>query len=420
MVFAYMVNAKNKEITETNKAIEIAVNELKNDTIKPDTDSMGHNVKVMDSPKEIDVLDSARKASDNALFIVEGKEVSKDEFLKYAEKNQKNKDFTLSYSTADMQSDNEHLVYGEKEKLGVFSADNISDLTKNAKKYHQIIKKYNPKWYNDKILNNKYGKIEAEKQIEKAVARVNSPEFKKRIADAEKSAEEAVIRVNSPEFKKRIADAEKRAEEAVAKVNSPEFRKRIADAEKLAQVSVDNIGKIYSEADFHKMITDQFGKDAFTDGTVAYGIDPSKSLQFKDLPKFEYSFNSDAFYNTEAVKLTPKEMKKLEKKRKELRKKQLELQEEQKKLQLKQRELNKQAGQNSPWIISVDAKAKPAVNKVSYVGVATYTEDSPKTNYYLNGTKISSEDFKNINSKDIRTVDVLKENKVSTIKIVTK
>ena len=29
MVFAYMVNAKNKEITETNKAIEIAVNKLK-------------------------------------------------------------------------------------------------------------------------------------------------------------------------------------------------------------------------------------------------------------------------------------------------------------------------------------------------------------------------------------------------------
>ena len=46
MVFAYMVNAKNKEITETNKAIEIAVKQIKMDTIQPkqsEFDSLANN-----------------------------------------------------------------------------------------------------------------------------------------------------------------------------------------------------------------------------------------------------------------------------------------------------------------------------------------------------------------------------------------
>lgn len=46
MVFAYMVNAKNKEITETNKAIEIAVEQIKMDTIQPkqsEFDSLANN-----------------------------------------------------------------------------------------------------------------------------------------------------------------------------------------------------------------------------------------------------------------------------------------------------------------------------------------------------------------------------------------
>ncbi|WP_051878355.1 M56 family metallopeptidase [Chryseobacterium sp. FH1] len=407
MVFAYMVNAKNKEITETNQAIEIAVNELKNDTIKPKTselDSLStehqRQARVYSDALQEDHL---KMSAISKKLADKGKELSA---LKKAKKEETPEYKALEKDMETLASQMENIVSSDNYK------NNIKGLEGNAEAVAKI--------YDSPAFKNKIAL--AEKSAKEAEKRVNSPEFKKRIADAEKRALEAEKRVNSPELKKRIADAEKRAEEAVARVNSPEseFRIRIANAEKLAQTSVDNIGKIYSEADFHKMITDQFGKDAFTDGTVAYGINASKSLQFKDLPKFEYNFDSDVFYNTEAVKLTPREIKKLEKKRKELRKKQLELQEEQKKLQLKQRELNKEAGQNSPWIISVDAKARPAVNNISYVGVATYTEDSPKTNYYLNGQKISSADFKNISSKDIRTVDVLKENKVSTIKIVTK
>ncbi|MNK34465.1 BlaR1 peptidase M56 [compost metagenome] len=408
MVFAYMVNAKNKEITETNKAIEIAVNEIKNDTIKPQasevdslsTDSQTQTKVFSDALQE----DHLKMSAISKKMADKGKELSK---LKKAKKEETQEYKALESEMETLASQMENIVTSDNYKK------NIKGLEENAA---AVAKIYDSPAFKKRIAD-------AEKRAKEAEKRVNSPEFKKRIADAEKRALEAEKRVNSPEFKKRIADAEKRAEEAVARVNSQEFRIRIANAEKLAQTSADNIGKIYSEADFSKMITDQFGKDAFTDGTVRYGRIPSEQELkiMRDLPtNFSYSFSDEVFFNTDKSTLSPKEIKKLEKKRKELRKKQLELQEEQKKLQLKQRELNKQAGQNSPWIISVDAKAKPAVNNVSYVGVATYTEDSPKTNYYLNGTKISSEDFKNINSKDIRTVDVLKENKVSTIKIVTK
>jgi len=103
------------------------------------------------------------------------------------------------------------------------------------------------------------------------------------------------------------------------------------------------------------MITDQFGKDAFTDGTVRYLKDDynfPKSDSFSQ--NFSFNFSDDVF-NSAKSKLSPKELKKLEKKSKELQKKQNELLEEQKKLQKKQQELNKEARQNNPLNISFNS-----------------------------------------------------------------
>jgi beta-lactamase regulating signal transducer with metallopeptidase domain len=77
--------------------------------------------------------------------------------------------------------------------------------------------------------------VAARKQIAEATAKINSPEFKKQIADAQKEALDAAAKVNSPEFKKQIEDAQKEALEATALVNSPEFEKQIEDARKEAQ-----------------------------------------------------------------------------------------------------------------------------------------------------------------------------------------
>lgn len=65
-----------------------------------------------------------------------------------------------------------------------------------------------------------------------AEARMNSPEFKQRIAIAQQRAAEATARMNSPEFKQQMAMAQQRAAAATAYLNSPEFKQRMEDAAK--------------------------------------------------------------------------------------------------------------------------------------------------------------------------------------------
>ena len=77
----------------------------------------------------------------------------------------------------------------------------------------------------------------AEAKAAEAEARVNSPEFKARIAAAEAKAAEAEARVNSPEFKARIAAAEAKAAAAEKMVNSPEFKAKIAMAQARADAA---------------------------------------------------------------------------------------------------------------------------------------------------------------------------------------
>ena len=308
MVFAYMVNAKNKEITETNKAIEIAVNELKNDTIKPQTselDSLStepqRQTKVFSDALQEDHL---KMSAISKKMADKGKELSK---LKKAKKEETPEYKALESEMETLASQMEKIVTSDNYKKS------IKGLEDNAA---AVAKVYESPAFKKRIAD-------AEKRAKEAEKRVNSPEFKKKIADAEKRALEAEERVNSPEFKKRIADAEKRAEEAVARINTPEFKKRIADAEKLAQIASDKIGSIYSEAEFQKMITDQFGKDAFTDGNVRYLKDDYSFPKDSFNQNFNFSWSDNSFDSAKSD-LSPKELKKLEKKRKELQKKQNE------------------------------------------------------------------------------------------------
>ena len=416
MVFAYMVNAKNKEITETNKAIEIAVNELKNDTIKPQTselDSLStepqRQTKVFSDALQEDHL---KMSAISKKMADKGKELSK---LKKAKKEETQEYKALESEMETLASQMENIVTSDNYK------GNIKGLEENAA---AVAKVYESPAFKKRIAD-------AEKRVKEAEKRVNSPEFKKRIADAEKRALEAEKRVNSPEFKKRIADAEKRAEEAVARINTPEFKKRIADAEKLAQIASDKIGSIYSEAEFQKMIVDKYGKDAFTDGIVAYGFDASDFPDFKDLStSLNFNFNNDGvFYNTSKTKLTPKELKKLEKKRKELQKKQNELLEEQKKLQKKQQELNKEARQNNPWAVTFNSTpdqltmSAPKQN-LTFINppqrIVRSNPNSDNTAVYINGKLANWTEFDKLNQKSIASVNVVKSNGINKVEVVTK
>ena len=428
MVFTYMVNAKNKEITETNKAIEIAVNELKNDTIKPktsDLDSLS-----TEHQRQARVYTDALQEDHLKMSAISKKMADKGKELSALKKAKK--EDTPEYKA--LESDMETLA-GQME--GIVSSDNYQKNIKGLEESSETIAKLydSPKFKKriadvekkaaeaEKMVNSPAFKkkiADAEKRAEAADKLVNSPAFKKRIADAEKRAAEADKMVNSPEFKKRIADAEKRANEAVAKVyDSPEFKKRLELAKKLAKETSDNIGKIYSEADFQKMIKDSFGKDAFTDGSVAYGFDASDLPDFKDLStSFNFNFNDDVFYNTSKTKLTPKELKKLEKKRKEFQKKQQELQEEQKKLQKKQQDLNKEMRQNNPLKISFNSSSNNP--KLIILDKDMIASNSDKTTVYINGKKVERSEIQKLNPTDISSMNVIKNNDSGSIRIITK
>lgn len=395
MVFAYMVNAKNKEIIETNKAIEIAVKQIKMDTIQPkqsEFDSLANNHQ-RQTKAYSDALqeDHLRMKAISKKMAEKGKELSA---LKKAKK-----EYSAEYKA--LENEMETLATQMED---VVNSDNYKRNIKGLEEHSEAMAKmYDSPEFMKKIAD-------AEEVARKAEAMVNSKDFKKRIADAEKRAATADKMVNSPEFKKRIADAEKRAEEAV-KVNSPEFQKMSQEAQKRVQEAVEKYGKVYSEADLHKMIKDQFGKDAFTDANVAYGFDASDFPEFKDLAtKFNFNFSDDVF-NSAKSKLSPKELKKLEKKR-------IKLLEEQKKLQKKQQELNKEYQKNNPLKISFI----PQVDRssVTILQNGKLAANNYKTNLFINGRAVDSAELQKIDPARISTMNVITDNNLNTVKIYTK
>ena len=340
MVFAYMVNAKNKEIKETNKAIEIAVQQIEMDTIQPKQTAF--DSLASDHQRQTKAYSDALQEDHLKMSAISKKMAEKSKELSALKKAKKEE--TPEYKA--LEDEMESLAAKMDD---VVNSDNYKRNIKGLEEHSEAMAKmYDSPEFKKRI-------VDAEKVAKDAEKMVNSPEFKKRIATAEKQAKIAERMMNSPKFQRDLKNAQNQAEKMQIKVNSPEFQKMIQDAQKRAQEASEKYGKL-SEEEFQKMIKDQYGKDTFAYGTVAYGFDASDLPDFKDFSSnFNYNFSNDIFYNTEKTTLTPKELKKLEKKRAELQKKQKELLEEQKKLQKKQQELNKEARQNNPLKISFNS-----------------------------------------------------------------
>ncbi|WP_312825577.1 M56 family metallopeptidase [Epilithonimonas sp.] len=419
MVFAYMVNAKNKEITETNKAIEIAVNEMKNDTIKPKTsefDSLS-----MSHQKQTQLYSEALKEDHLKMSALSAKMAEKSKALSALKKAKK--EDSSEYKA--LENDLENL---SNQMQSIVDSDNYQKNLKGLEEHSEAMAKmYDSPEFKKRIADAKKAGRDAE-------AMVNSPEFKKRIADAEKQAKIAERMMKSPKFQKNLENAQEQVEKMQIKINSPEFKKKIQDAQKRAQDALEKYGKTYTNDEFQKMIKDQFGKDAFTDGTVAYGFDASDFPEFKDLTSnFKFNFSDDNFFNEAKSKLSPKELKKMEKKRKQLQEKQKELMKEQKKLQEKQRELNKEMRQNNPWTISfnsnldspnkivfVDSPKINASNKTFVLNKTASSSNLDNTTIYIDGKQVEKSELQKLDPSIISSMSVFKTNGIGKIEVITK
>lgn len=223
IAFAYLVNAKNREIKETNLEIEKFI-AVQTDTLTkpaaPDAPVAPPSPQVPPAvEKEIKLKTEELKPLNDVLMKnnEEVKKISKEMSLtgKKLEKLAKKNDF-----------DNPKFKKLEKE------------MSQLSGKMDQL--------YNSEDFKIKMKKLELKQvEMDKLYAQLdfyNSDDFKLKIKEFENHAKEAERKalemekkVNSPEFKKQIEEAEKRAREVEKQVNSPEFQQRLKAAEIAAE-----------------------------------------------------------------------------------------------------------------------------------------------------------------------------------------
>lgn len=246
LAFIYLVNAKNKEIKNTNLEVEHLISTLKSDTISPNIkkqNALNENslesvqTKIGEKQNEIQPLQETFNAkNEEARKIGEDLRLKTEALRKLTDKKDfdspkfKNLDSEINDLSAKMDA-----IYGKEDFKNVEKL-----LNEKYGEMDQLYAKLDA-YYNSTDFKNKIK--EAEEQGKAAEKLVNSQKFKKQIADAEKQGRKAEKLVNSPKFKKQIADAEKIAEEAVKQINSTEIQQSIKDAEqalKDAQISLNN------------------------------------------------------------------------------------------------------------------------------------------------------------------------------------
>ncbi|WP_332023684.1 M56 family metallopeptidase [Kaistella sp.] len=241
IAFAYLVNAKNREIKETNLEIEKYITAVQTDTLitKPDAPDAPVAPPSPQVPpaveKEIKLKTEELKPLNDALMKnnEEAKKISKQMNLtgKKLEKLAKKNDFDspkfkkLEKEMSQLSGKMDQLFNSEDFKINMKKLE--LKQVEMDKLYAQL------DFYNSDDFKLKIK--EFENQAKEADRLYNSPEFRKKIQEAERKALEMEKKVNSPEFKKQIEEAEKRAKEVEKQVNSPEFQQRLKAAEIAAE-----------------------------------------------------------------------------------------------------------------------------------------------------------------------------------------
>lgn len=240
----YMINAKNKEISKTNREIEQMIAEIKKDTIVPKDAVQGTDgTKIQEkNPELFSDNDSLNQSS---LQKIQDQIAEKQKMIEpYKELMLKKNEEGLKISQ-EMRAKSEEMQKLSKKKD--FESPRFKYLEKEMKvldgKMSAIFDGEEFK-NNQKLLELKF--IELDQLYAKIDDYYNSDAFQLKIKlaeeqakEAEKHAKEAEQMINSPAFKRKIKDAEKRAKEAERKINSPEFKKKIADAEANAKIAAE-------------------------------------------------------------------------------------------------------------------------------------------------------------------------------------
>ncbi|CAI9687712.1 M56 family metallopeptidase [Elizabethkingia anophelis] len=445
--FTYLVTAKNKEIANTNREIAVAIKALQQDTIGSGNNKNVH-IQINENNNRGSLLSKIEQASDNAIFKINGKAVTKSEFTEFYHQNKKAR-YAYNHSGNSASGTTIFDAYDLSSKD--LSGDTKSKFAENSKRFknnqRSIIYNGNYVRYEDMTADQKKDFDSAMKEAQKAKDYINSAEYKKIIADAKKAGEEgrkaaekARAYLNSDEYKKIMEDSRKAAEKARAYLNSAEYKQIIENSRREVEKS-----RNYLNSPEYKQIMENAKKAAEEGRKQA-----EKAREFLNSPEYKKMMEEgrlatqnlnnkvrDSFKNIDfsgTFMTKEKQNKVLEELKNSLKDKNMKDEDIQKILENVKKNfsnsskfgtaINLSSKTDSPFVMAV-AGNEPR----SYSFTSTYsttgddvgkpslkiTSFGKDAEVYLNGVKVEYDDIKDINPKEIQSMSVSKSTGKKTI-----
>ncbi|MBC7494340.1 MAG: hypothetical protein H7221_04970 [Flavobacterium sp.] len=418
LAFAYLVNAKNREISKTNEVIAKAVSEIKKDTIKRDT--IYAKVQSVNDDKSVpNTFDKIKLADDRSLFIIRGEEVSKKEFLEFLKKNDGNQKMAISSSIGEneMLKKNFGVVgpYGKFEKYGVFTVDFLGD--NNAEKYWKIQDKYYPQWrkYTKSLEKpevraklNRLMKVEDQKMIE------NKDGKKREVYYATATYKEDTVKQYTHTF---IVPGLLNGSNQ--DINKP-FKTAVETSTDLNQFFIHD--KKVSKIEYQNYFKKNFGDKKYSFGSGVSAMDTNNPVKFFYVNNTENLVTKNAALKAKLLEKTNFVT--------ETEKVKTENQNLDKTVATENPNSSVKSKLNNPWILKVDTIKKDEVKKVDngyVIGVKSIQKpislNDPSNKFYLNGKLMDATIVKTVNPNEIKSVNVVKnpgEKDGASVYIITK
>jgi hypothetical protein len=361
LAFAYLVNAKNREIKQTNEVIAKAVSVIKKDTIKTEVNSNLVEVKDGSDITNLILGENFAKSSDKDIFTVLGKKVSKQEFLLFC----KSHNLTSKY------------VYGFYDKHinnlpNQFSIDDVSKFPK----------------------------------IKKAIDYVNSPEFEKQVSTEKKDT----LKKYDKFFQKNIKPKYTVTSSFSKNFSDNLMKKELENSNSSDSFKIDD--QKVSKSVFEDYFNKNFGnpKLFFVFGNA--GMETATPIKFFYSKKTEDLIQKNAELKAKVLE---------QRNRAENSAENAKFQSEAAKLKAESADLTKTVAtekpnsnsnpkQNDPWNVSVKAYPK------------SIFEDKD-VKYYIDGKLVEGSKWKEILPKNIKAINIVKipgQKEGGIIYIVTK